>query len=158
MKRNHMSFANCCEYTQDREISRARQLFFQGDVQYLLMTERFYFFKRYRIRGAHHCIFYAPPEHCDFYYEVLNLLQPTGGGLLDSSFSALSAAWSDNMCAILYTKYDVLSLARIVGEQRAQRMVAGINVSEEIADARGDDAEMCDRGTYVFVSNSSTTA
>jgi len=63
------------------------------------------------------------------------------------------------MCAILYTKYDVLSLARIVGEQRAQRMVAGINVGEGNAnDGGGDDAELCDRGTYVFVSNSSTIA
>jgi len=153
-----VSFVNCCEYTRDPEVSRARQLFFQGEVQYLLVTERFQFFKRYRLRGAQHCIFYSLPEHGDFYHETINLLQPMGGGILTSG-GASSAAWSENMCVVLYTRYDALNLSRVVGEERARRLVmnataarGGEQSEQGLATDHGAALES-DRGTFMFISN-----
>lgn len=41
----------------------------------MLYTERFHFYRRYRVRGIRHILFYAPPATAEFYAEMLNLLQ-----------------------------------------------------------------------------------
>lgn len=50
-------------------------MFFHGDAEFLLYTERYHFFNRIRIKGIRHLIFYQPPNFPHFYYEMCNLMQ-----------------------------------------------------------------------------------
>ncbi|XP_021098147.1 digestive organ expansion factor homolog isoform X7 [Heterocephalus glaber] len=45
-KREELNFTHICEYTQKPAVSRARHFFLQGEKQFLLLTERFHFYKR----------------------------------------------------------------------------------------------------------------
>ncbi|XP_021098148.1 digestive organ expansion factor homolog isoform X8 [Heterocephalus glaber] len=47
-KREELNFTHICEYTQKPAVSRARHFFLQGEKQFLLLTERFHFYKRVR--------------------------------------------------------------------------------------------------------------
>jgi len=47
LKALELSFAVLSEYSSNQDISRARQSFFAGDKAFLVMTERFHFFRRY---------------------------------------------------------------------------------------------------------------
>ena len=46
MNEHNYSSAELCEYTDTKDISRARTKFFNGDIDYLLHTERFHFYRR----------------------------------------------------------------------------------------------------------------
>ncbi|XP_021098145.1 digestive organ expansion factor homolog isoform X5 [Heterocephalus glaber] len=46
-KREELNFTHICEYTQKPAVSRARHFFLQGEKQFLLLTERFHFYKRH---------------------------------------------------------------------------------------------------------------
>lgn len=59
---------------------------------------------RYRLRGVRNIIFYGPPEHAQFYAEFL------GFPFLDEGVDP-----SDVSVKVLYSKYDMLRLERIVG-------------------------------------------
>ncbi|BGP24077.1 rRNA-binding ribosome biosynthesis protein utp25 [Rhodotorula toruloides] len=134
------SFAAISEYSDTPEISRARGAFFQGKKKFLLVTERFHFFRRYRLRGAKTFVFYAPPLHPLYYPEVLAFpftapsslpsFQPSGDADVDES--ELSSH-------VLFSKYDVLRVERIVGTKDARRMCG--------LDAQGDSGEK--RFTFV---------
>lgn len=65
---------------------------------------------RYHIRGIRHLIFYSLPTYCEFYPELVNMLEGAGqvGGAT---------------CTVLYSTYDALALSRIVGTGRAAKMV-----------------------------------
>ncbi|RUP44070.1 hypothetical protein BC936DRAFT_149979 [Jimgerdemannia flammicorona] len=112
------SFTQICEYTTTADVSRARSNFFHGRMNFLLYTERFHFFRRYNIRGAHHMVFYALPDHPRFYAEIVNFLTLRGTGVSAAEESTFS-------CSALFSKYDVLKLERIVGTERARKMCAG---------------------------------
>jgi U3 small nucleolar RNA-associated protein 25 len=53
MRQQDIDFGSCCEYDKPNHVSRARSLFFQGRQPFMLVTERFHFFKRYT-DGAWH--------------------------------------------------------------------------------------------------------
>ncbi|RKP19244.1 DNA repair exonuclease, partial [Rozella allomycis CSF55] len=104
--RNHLtselySFNSLSEYTSDKDISRTRTSFFKGEVPLLLVTERFVFFKRYRIRGIEQIFFYQLPDNGTFYSEIINFLEE-----------------KSQICA-LFSKYDVLKLNQVVGNKKA---------------------------------------
>jgi U3 small nucleolar RNA-associated protein 25 len=82
-------------------------------VQVLIYSERLHFYERLRVRGISNIIFYKPPTYPHFYTEMLNLLEEAQA---DSS-QPISAL-------VLYSKYDVFALERIVGDKRAKRMLA----------------------------------
>lgn len=63
---------------------------------------------RIKVRGIHHIIFYSLPQNADFYSEILNNIE-----VQDTS---------SPFCTVLYSKYEVLQLARVVGSRRAQIM------------------------------------
>ena len=50
-------------------------MFFHGKRHILLYTERFHFFRRYRIKGIRHVIFYGLPLYPQIYSEIMNLMQ-----------------------------------------------------------------------------------
>ncbi|TPX42864.1 hypothetical protein SeMB42_g02740 [Synchytrium endobioticum] len=106
--RNHLSsvsvaFAGLSEYTSKSKVSRERALFFQGHLKVLLYTERIHFFHRYNLKGVQHIVFYSLPDHVEFYHELLNMMEDKGGTV-----------------SVLYSKYDVLKLERVVGTRVAQ--------------------------------------
>ncbi|XP_059268944.1 U3 small nucleolar RNA-associated protein 25 homolog isoform X1 [Mustela nigripes] len=111
-KKEELNFTHICEYTQKSSISRARHFFLQGEKQFLLLTERFHFYKRYTIKGIRNLIFYELPTYPHFYSEVCNMLRATSRGE--------EATWT---CTVLYSKYDAQRLAAVVGVERAAQML-----------------------------------
>ncbi|XP_065756232.1 LOW QUALITY PROTEIN: U3 small nucleolar RNA-associated protein 25 homolog [Phocoena phocoena] len=111
-KKEELNFTHICEYAQKSGVSRARDFFLQGEKQFLLLTERFHFYKRYTITGIRNLIFYELPTYPHFYSEVCNVLQATTRGE--------EAAWT---CTVLYSKYDAQRLAAVAGVERAAQML-----------------------------------
>ncbi|CCL98669.1 uncharacterized protein FIBRA_00671 [Fibroporia radiculosa] len=107
-----VSFAVLSEYSSNQDISRARQAFFSGKKAFLLVSERFHFFRRYKIRGIRNLIFYGPPDHPQFYTEFLSY------PFLDDEVEA-----SDVTCRVLYSKYDWLRMERIAGTDAAAELI-----------------------------------
>jgi len=102
------AFTELCEYTSNKDVSRGAQMFRKGQCNLVLMTERFYFYHRFNLRGARNIIFYRPPLYAHFYNELINSLE-TG---------------SDTpLCYLFYTRYDLHAMARIVGTERAKQMI-----------------------------------
>ncbi|KAH9839237.1 digestive organ expansion factor [Rhodofomes roseus] len=107
-----VTFTVLSEYSTNQDISRARQAFFNGKKAFLLVSERFHFFRRYKLRGIRNLVFYGPPEHAQFYTEFLSY------PFLDDGVEA-----ADVMCKVLYSKYDWLRLERIAGTEGAARLI-----------------------------------
>ncbi|KAH9081405.1 hypothetical protein LEN26_021288 [Aphanomyces euteiches] len=103
-----ISCAAISEYSTDSQISRARSRFFHGQFHVLLLTERFHFYKQYRIRGVHQIFWYAPPSLGPFYAEVLNAIEPE----------------DETKSVVLCSRFDTLRMQQIVGTKKAQRMCA----------------------------------
>ncbi|EKM57622.1 uncharacterized protein PHACADRAFT_115880 [Phanerochaete carnosa HHB-10118-sp] len=107
-----VSFAVLSEYSSNQDISRARQAFFGGKKSFLLISERFHFFRRYKIRGIRNLIFYGPPDHPQFYTELLSY------PFLDDGVEP-----SDVTCKILYSQYDYMRLERIAGTEGVSELI-----------------------------------
>ncbi|THU96784.1 digestive organ expansion factor [Dendrothele bispora CBS 962.96] len=110
-----VTFTVLSEYSTNQDISRARQAFFAGNKSFLLMTERFHFYKRYKIRGIRNLIFYGPPDHPQFYSELLSY------PFLDDGVES-----SDITCRVLYSKYDWFRLERIAGTEASVELVKSL--------------------------------
>ncbi|KAH7933789.1 hypothetical protein HPB49_017364 [Dermacentor silvarum] len=109
--RNHLrsldaSFCQICEYTSDAKVSRARGVFFTGRRRLMLYTERFHFYRRYRIKGVQRLVFYELPTLPQFYPELCRMV-----------------ATGNNGCTSLFCRQDALPLAAVVGSSRAARML-----------------------------------
>ena len=79
-----------------------------NEIMYLVITERYYFYKRIRCLGGERVLFYNLPTNQNFYYKILNWL--------DTKKQYESYA--------LYCKnYDNFALQRIVGLQRMIKML-----------------------------------
>ncbi len=65
---------------------------------------------RYHLRGIHHLVFYSLPLYAEFYPELVNMLEEVGqmGGVT---------------CTVLYSRYELHMLSRIVGNVRACKMM-----------------------------------
>uniref|UniRef100_A0A8C6R3R6 U3 small nucleolar RNA-associated protein 25 homolog n=1 Tax=Nannospalax galili TaxID=1026970 RepID=A0A8C6R3R6_NANGA len=111
-KKEELNFTHICEYTSKSGVSRARHFFLQGEKQFLLLTERFHFYKRYTIKGIRNLVFYELPTYPHFYSEVCNMLR--------ASHRGEEATWT---CTVLYSKYDAQRLAAVVGVERAAQML-----------------------------------
>ncbi|KAF6775942.1 hypothetical protein AHF37_04329 [Paragonimus kellicotti] len=58
-------------YSEDSEAERFRTLFALGRIRIMLLSERYYFFRRRKIRGAQTFIFYGPPTFPWFVRELI---------------------------------------------------------------------------------------
>jgi U3 small nucleolar RNA-associated protein 25 len=67
---------------------------------------------RYKIRGIRNLIFYGPPDHSQFFTELLSY------PFLDEGVEA-----SDVTCRVLYSKYDWFRLERIAGTDGAVDLI-----------------------------------
>ncbi|CAH2254601.1 digestive organ expansion factor homolog [Pelobates cultripes] len=111
-KKEDLSFMHICEYTDRSGISRSRQFFMRGEKQFLLVTERFHFYKRYTLKGIRNLIFYELPTYPHFYSEVCNMMKSWKQG----EEATLT-------CTVLYSKYDAQRLAAVVGAERTAQML-----------------------------------
>jgi U3 small nucleolar RNA-associated protein 25 len=112
MKKEDISFCQICEYTNTPDVKRARAWFAQGKRHFLIFTERFHFFHRFRLKGIRHLVFYQLPTYPEFYSEIVNFIDEGHNPELSSP-----------TCHVLYTKFDQQSLSRVVGSARSRHMV-----------------------------------
>ncbi|KAK3750712.1 hypothetical protein QZH41_017266 [Actinostola sp. cb2023] len=110
-RREEISFAQISEYSKRSDITRARNWFKEGIKVFLLYTERFYFFYRYRMRGIKNIIFYGLPHYAHFYPEILNYL--------DTGHESTAVT-----CTAVYSNYDNHRLSAVVGSQRCSHMIS----------------------------------
>ncbi|KAM4693895.1 U3 small nucleolar RNA-associated protein 25 homolog isoform 2-T2 [Discoglossus pictus] len=111
-KKEELNFTHICEYTDKPGISRARQFFLKGERQFMLVTERFHFYKRYMLKGIRNLIFYELPTYAHFYSDICNMMK--------ASHRGEEATWT---CTVLYSKYDAQRLAAVVGAERTAQML-----------------------------------
>ncbi|XP_063958961.1 U3 small nucleolar RNA-associated protein 25 homolog [Lytechinus pictus] len=112
-RKQEINFAQICEYTSQSNISRARHYMREGTRHTLIITERLHFFRRFKLRGIHHIIFYQLPTYPHYYSELCNMLEtPTTEG-----------AMKEHTCSVLYSKYDALRLGPVVGLKRNTQMM-----------------------------------
>ncbi|XP_011169954.2 digestive organ expansion factor homolog [Solenopsis invicta] len=116
MMKENMSFTMISEYTEDKKVARARDMFFHSDAHFLLYTERWHFWRRTRIKGIRHLIFYQLPTYPHFYSEMCNLM--------DNLYQNPRSGTEYNMSVtVIYNKFDAITLAQIVGQNRASKMI-----------------------------------
>ncbi|XP_026478291.1 digestive organ expansion factor homolog [Ctenocephalides felis] len=114
-KREEINFTQICEYTKDSKMARARDMFFHGIAPIMLYSERAHYFRRSRIKGIRHIIFYQPPGWPHFYSEMCNLMQ-------EANQNRKTGVDNNMTVTILFTKHDLLQVAGIVGTERAGQL------------------------------------
>ncbi|XP_026314987.1 digestive organ expansion factor homolog [Hyposmocoma kahamanoa] len=114
-KKEDIGFVQICEYSKDSKIARARDMFFHTEAHFLLYSERVHFFRRFRIKGIRHIIFYQPPTYPHFYSEMCNLMQ-------ESNQNKYGGSEFNMTVTVIYSQYDLQRVAALVGTQRAARM------------------------------------
>ncbi|XP_047506925.1 U3 small nucleolar RNA-associated protein 25 homolog isoform X1 [Pieris napi] len=115
-KKEDISFVQVCEYTKDAKIARARDMFFHAEAHFLLYSERVHFFRRLRIKGIRHIIFYQPPTYPHFYSEMLNLMQ-------ESNQNKYGGSECNMTSTTMYCRYDAARGAAVLGVDRITRML-----------------------------------
>src|SRR5690606_30049041 len=111
-----VSFGTISEYADVPEASRARSHFLNGKQKVLLYTERAHHFRRYKIKGVKKVIFYSLPDNPVFYHEI-------AGDYLQKSEQSLLLEPGQGVIRVMFSKYDVMKLERIVGTSRVGRML-----------------------------------
>ncbi len=64
-------------------------------------------------------LFYSLPDHAHYYSEVLNLMEESAGGA-----GAAGGSGTHGTVTVLFSKWDVLQLERVVGSARAKKMLS----------------------------------
>lgn len=114
-KKEEISFVQVSEYSKEEKVARARDIFFHSGAHFLLYSERAHFFKRARLKGIRHLIMYAPPAWPNFYSEMINLMHESLQNPRDGFENSASMT-------LLYTKYDLIQLSAIVGNEKAAKL------------------------------------
>lgn len=108
LKSDEVSFVQICEYTSEKKVIRARDMFYNDRKKFCLYTERYHFYRRHKIKGVKHVIFYQLPMYPHFYAEVCNFVGR------DAVFPT---------CTVVYSKFDALRLAGVLGHDRAAKVL-----------------------------------
>jgi U3 small nucleolar RNA-associated protein 25 len=115
--KNHMAsntkhiFAGIDEYTSQSKLDRIRTQFVSGKIKILLYTERLHYFRRYELNGVKSLFMYGLPSNPLFYKEFIRFIgKSVFKQLVDIDLAVVK---------IMYSKWDMVSLERIVGNQRA---------------------------------------
>ncbi|XP_013135561.1 PREDICTED: digestive organ expansion factor homolog isoform X2 [Papilio polytes] len=116
-KKEDISFVQICEYSKDGKIARARDMFFHTEAHFLLYSERVHFFRRFRIKGIRHIIFYQPSTYPHFYSEMCNLMQ-------ESNQNKYGGSECNMTVTTLHCKYDAVRVSAALGAARLARLAA----------------------------------
>ena len=99
-KASDLDYCEVNEYTKEKKIAQARDMFYHNEKHFLLYTERCHFYRRFRLKGIRHLIFYQPPTFGWMFSELCNLLQ--------KSFQNPRGGTETNMSiTVIYSKYDI---------------------------------------------------
>lgn len=112
-----LTFGTVSEYADVPEASRARSHFLNGRHRVLLYTERAHHFRRYKIKGVKKVIMYGLPDNPLFYQEI-------AGGYLQQSEQSLALEPGQGTVRVMFSKYDMMKLEKIVGSQRVGKMIS----------------------------------
>lgn len=104
--RESVAFLN--EYSTDKQQRKVLGQFSDQEKCLLIMTERFYYFKRYFVRMAEQLVFYAPPVTPHFYPALVNKLND------ESPHVSVS---------VIFGRYDSHELVRLVGTDRCKQLL-----------------------------------
>jgi len=116
-KFSDFDYSEVSEYTRDKKIAQARDEFYHNEKHFLLYTERSHFYRRFRLKGIRHLIFYQPPTFGWMYSELCNLLLPTYQNPRGGSENNMSIT-------VIYTKYDLHRLSLCVGSETSSTMLS----------------------------------
>uniref|UniRef100_A0A915ASK5 Digestive organ expansion factor-like protein n=3 Tax=Parascaris univalens TaxID=6257 RepID=A0A915ASK5_PARUN len=99
-KVDNESFVQLNEYAKQGKVAKARELFVEGKKRFMLITERFHFFRRYRIKGIKSLVFYQVPSQPRFYHDLINMVTDMDRVLV----------------RVIHTKFDAIRMANIFGD------------------------------------------
>jgi len=119
-----LSFGSISEYTEAREVARARSHFLSGRHSVLLYSERAHHHFRYQVKGVRKVIFYGVPENPVFWSEMISLLS------LNPDVVAAHGGKPKGLVRALFSRWDVLKLERVVGTERVGRLVSDTGLGD----------------------------
>lgn len=112
-------FGSIDEYSSQSKVSRARHNFQTGKIKMLLYTERMHHFRRFDIAGVKNVLIYEAPSNPLFYKELLRFV---GKSVFKSD-----ADIDLSFVKTIYSKWDAVTLERIVGNERAPVLCNSVN-------------------------------
>lgn len=104
-------FAGIDEYTPQSKLDRIRNQFVAGKIKIVLYTERLHYFRRYEFGGVKSLFMYGIPSNPLFYREFIRFI---GKSVFKQQVNIDLA-----VVKVIYSKWDMVSLERIVGNKRA---------------------------------------
>ncbi|RKP31089.1 DUF1253-domain-containing protein [Metschnikowia bicuspidata] len=114
-----INFASIDEYSSKSKILKARYTFNAGKVQLLLYTERLHYYSRFDLYGVKNVLIYEAPSNPLSYKELLRYV--------GKSVFKEQADLDLSFVKTIYSKWDSLSLERIVGNERAPMLCNSVN-------------------------------
>lgn len=129
LKSESISFTQISEYSRNDKISKARTLFYHGGSHFLLYSERSHFYRRFKIKGIRHVIFYQPPTFSNFYTEIANFMH-------ESNQNPNDDVVKNSTITVLYTKYDNLTLAGILGHEYVGKMLNSKKITHKFSTSK----------------------
>jgi U3 small nucleolar RNA-associated protein 25 len=111
-----LTFGLISEHESKPDVSRARSHFLNGRFSVVLYTERAHHFYRYKLKGVKKVIMYGLPDNPIFYKEIV-------GGYLGRSVQEGKLGHGEGTVRVLFSKWDFLKLERVVGSERAGKMI-----------------------------------